>query len=188
MVVASFALVAFDEWRRAFAGGFIVAFGLIVVLFTARDVTWQEAVATWISLSVVWVLACALRIYRTSAARAERRAALFAADRDARARDAVAEERARLARELHDSVGHALNVVVLHAGAAQRVVGKKPELAQQALGEHRDGGPPGARRYRAHARHPARRRRGGLSATRSRAWARSRSCATRCARRDSPST
>ena len=34
----------------------------------------------------------------------------------------MTEERARLARELHDSVGHALNVVVLHAGAAQRIL------------------------------------------------------------------
>ena len=38
-----------------------------------------------------------------------------------------------MARELHDSVGHALNVVVLHAGAAQRVIDKKPELAREAL-------------------------------------------------------
>ena len=144
VVVASFALVAFETWRRAFAGGFVVAVGLIVVLFTARDITWQEAVATWFSLSVVWVLAGALRLYRTSATRAERRAALFAADRDARAREAVAEERARLARELHDSVGHALNVVVLHAGAAQRVIEKKPELGAGGAGEHRDRGPPGA--------------------------------------------
>ncbi len=46
----------------------------------------------------------------------------------------MAEERARLARELHDSVGHALNVVVLHAGAAQRILETKPELAREALG------------------------------------------------------
>ena len=38
-----------------------------------------------------------------------------------------------MARELHDSVGHALNVVVLHAGAAQRIIDKKPELAREAL-------------------------------------------------------
>ena len=40
----------------------------------------------------------------------------------------MAQERARLARELHDSVGHALNVVVLHAGAAQRLVKPNREL------------------------------------------------------------
>ncbi len=78
-------------------------------------------------------MAVVIRVYRGSIERAERRAALFAADREARAREAVAEERARLARELHDSVGHALNVVVLHAGAAQRVIDTKPALAREAL-------------------------------------------------------
>ena len=78
-------------------------------------------------------MAIVIRIYRGGIERAERRAALFASDREARAREAVAEERARLARELHDSVGHALNVVVLHAGAAQRIMEKKPELAREAL-------------------------------------------------------
>ncbi len=75
-----------------------------------------------------------VRVYRAVAARAESRAELFAADREARAREAVANERARLARELHDSVGHALNVIVLHAGGAQRVLETKPALAQEALG------------------------------------------------------
>jgi len=103
------------------------------VILTSSGLTWQEIVATWISFSVVWALAVALRLYRTSAERAERRATLFAADREARAREAVEQERIRLARELHDSVGHALNVMVLHAGAAQRVIDTKPELAREAL-------------------------------------------------------
>ena len=134
VVVASFATVAFDSGRRAVAAGFLVTLGLVVVFVTIPDLTWQTALSTWASLSVVWVVAIVIRLYRGSIERAERRAALFAADREARAREAVAEERARLARELHDSVGHALNVVVLHAGAAQRVVDTKPKLAREALG------------------------------------------------------
>ena len=133
VVVASFVTVLFDEWRRAVAGGFVVTGGFVFLWLTGTGISWQELAARWITLSAVWSLACVLRIYRASAVRAERRAELFAADRDARAREAVAQERARMARELHDSVGHALNVVVLHAGAAQRVVATKPELVQQAL-------------------------------------------------------
>ena len=132
-VIASFATVTYDRWSRAVAAGFIVAAGLVVVFVTYPGLTWLQAVSTWAVLSVVWVIAVVIRLYRGSAERAERRAALFAADRDARAREAVAEERARLARELHDSVGHALNVVVLHAAAAQRVIASKPELAREAL-------------------------------------------------------
>jgi signal transduction histidine kinase len=134
VVVTSFATVAFDHVRRAVAAGFLVTVGLIAVYVTVPEVTWQSAITTWAALSVVWVVAVVIRVYRGSIERAERRAALFAADREARAREAVAEERARLARELHDSVGHALNVVVLHAGAAQRILDAKPELAREALG------------------------------------------------------
>jgi signal transduction histidine kinase len=133
VVVASFATVAFDAWKRALAAGFVVTGGVVLVFFAIPDLTWQRALTTWVSLSVVWVVAVIIRLYRGSIERAERRAALFAADREARAREAVTEERARLARELHDSVGHALNVVVLHAGAAQRLVDTKPDVVREAL-------------------------------------------------------
>lgn len=42
-------------------------------------------------------------------------------------------ERNRLARELHDSVGHALSIVTVQAGAASRVLGSDPQFARQAL-------------------------------------------------------
>lgn len=48
-------------------------------------------------------------------------------------RAAVLAQRNRLARELHDSVGHALSIVNVQAAAASRVVGEDPELARQAL-------------------------------------------------------
>jgi signal transduction histidine kinase len=133
VIVAAFATVTFDRGPRVVAASVVVTAGAVFVLLELPRVTWQAAVATWAVLSVVWVVGIVIRIYRGSIERAERRAALFASDREARAREAVAEERARLARELHDSVGHALNVVVLHAGAAQRIIEKKPELAREAL-------------------------------------------------------
>ena len=83
---------------------------------------------------MLWIFGTVIKEYRLNAARERERAALFAADRDARAQEAVSLERARLARELHDTVGHALNVVVIQAGAAQRVFGKKPHMALEAIG------------------------------------------------------
>ena len=46
---------------------------------------------------------------------------------------AVAEERTRIARDLHDSAGHALNVILVQSGAARLLAEKDPARAQAAL-------------------------------------------------------
>ncbi len=131
---ALFVTVAFDSVRNAVLGGLVAAAGLLVNQLTnAGGFDWETMAAAWGAYSFTWTTAFLIRIYRSTASRAETRAALFAADREARAREAVSNERARMARELHDSVGHALNVVVLQSAGAQRVLEKKPELAGQAL-------------------------------------------------------
>ena len=61
------------------------------------------------------------------------RARLAEAEREDRARLAVAEERMRIARELHDVVAHAMSVVVVQSGVAHHVIDTRPEAARQAL-------------------------------------------------------
>ncbi|MGW5650139.1 sensor histidine kinase [Streptomyces humi] len=51
----------------------------------------------------------------------------------AETRRAVLEERARIAREVHDVVAHTLSVVVVQAGAAEDVFSERPDQARQAL-------------------------------------------------------
>lgn len=57
------------------------------------------------------------------------------AERDAERerRLAAAEERTRIARDLHDSAGHAINVILVQAGAARLLARKDPERAHAAL-------------------------------------------------------
>ena len=62
-------------------------------------------------------------------------AALRAEEGSAAAADrAVAQERARIARELHDVVAHAVSVVVLQTGAAEQFVGRDPDRARSHIG------------------------------------------------------
>lgn len=121
-------------WQSVSAG---VSTGIVslvtIFVFPSGDLNVAQIVLYWLAFSVIWLLGLVLKLYRENAARATRRAALFAQDRELRAMEAVAQERARLARELHDGVGHALNVVVLHAQGAQRVMESKPRTAREAL-------------------------------------------------------
>lgn len=59
--------------------------------------------------------------------------ARLAAERDERAAAAVADERARIARELHDVVAHSMSVMVLQAGAGRRVLRDDPDHASDLL-------------------------------------------------------
>ena len=70
----------------------------------------------------------------------ERRAVRAEAERELLARQAVMDERARIARDLHDVVAHGMSVMVVQAGAAQRVVETDPQAAAAALEHIQDAG------------------------------------------------
>ena len=142
--VALFLLTArSDIWRSLWAG--LLASATLIVIFTVLyergDASIAVSIAAWFGFSAVWLAGVVLRGYRENVREARRnahaereRAELYLHDLEMRAQEAVALERSRLARELHDVVGHALNVVVLQAGAAQRVFDKRPETVREALG------------------------------------------------------
>lgn len=71
---------------------------------------------------------------RQRVAELEQRAVRAEAERELLARQAVLDERARIARDLHDMVAHGMSVMVVQAAAAERVVDRDPDAARQALG------------------------------------------------------
>lgn len=85
-----------------------------------------------------WVLAVGVRRNKGLAERLSQAVDDLEARQDRIAVEAVADERARIARELHDAVGHAVNVMVLQAGAAR--LSHQPEKAFRALRDIEDLG------------------------------------------------
>ena len=74
-----------------------------------------------IGLSYALVSIAAMLLVRHVVVGRERRAELAERERELAAREAVVEERARIARELHDSVAHHLSIMVVQAGAERRL-------------------------------------------------------------------
>jgi signal transduction histidine kinase len=70
---------------------------------------------------------------RRRLAELEERAVRAEAERELLARQAVLRERTSIARDLHDVVAHGMSVMVVQAGAAQRLVRTQPERAEAAL-------------------------------------------------------
>jgi len=100
--------------------------GLAVVLVSAAIVIAHDPTETPLDLvfstslfGVAWLVGYALRARAERSEVAEERALRAERDRESAARLAVAEERARMARELHDVVAHAVSVMVLQVGAVR---------------------------------------------------------------------
>jgi signal transduction histidine kinase len=126
-----------------------------VVAATPRQATWVAVIATVAVLAAnavagrwsdferaVWLwtaiaVAVAVRSRRTTIAALEDRARRAEESREQTARRRVAEDRLRIARELHDVIAHHVAVVSVQAGVADHLVERDPAAAREALGHVR---------------------------------------------------
>ncbi|MGY0485865.1 sensor histidine kinase [Streptomyces sp. WG-D5] len=90
-------------------------------------------VFTSVPFALSWVLGDSLRTRRAYLAQLEERANRLEKEREAQSKVAVAAERARIARELHDVVAHNVSVMVVQADGAAYVLDQAPEQAKKAL-------------------------------------------------------
>jgi len=117
-MAAAFLLGNLRDIRRAGIGLAVVLGGGAIIVYEIPGHTVAELV--FIPLEgISWLAGFALHERAEQAEAAEVRATQAERERDAAARVAVAEERARIARELHDIVAHAVSVMVLQVGAVR---------------------------------------------------------------------
>ena len=132
-IFAAWSLGVGNERRRALAGAAVCwACGAIINRnFGASGV--GDFVFITLLVAAPVTAGQLLRAREVRAHELRERTARLQAGRDERARAAVADERARIARELHDVVAHSISVMTIQAGAARLLLEEDPARAEEPL-------------------------------------------------------
>lgn len=127
LICAYSVAAACPEGRAAIGGAVVVGF-----LWLQE---WSDHASDYLFVAIVfggaWLLGRAMRTWRGRAETAE-------AHQDHKARLAVAEERLRIAQELHDIVAHGLGVIAVQANAAEAALDHDPALARAPVAAIKD--------------------------------------------------
>lgn len=140
-VVAAYSVGAYSRNRRQVtraAVSLLLGLTLLNIVHAIADHKTLESasnvVGNVIIFGAAFIMGDNVRRRRQRIFDLEERAAHETREREMLARQTVADEQRRIARELHDVVAHSLSVMVVQAGAARRVVGTRPDQAAEALG------------------------------------------------------
>jgi signal transduction histidine kinase len=133
--IAFYTVGAHTASRRSlvgFAGGLA---GVIAIDAASGGVFQSVGVrpGVWFLMTIAWLVGREVRRRRIEMQSLRARTAEIEQEREERLRIAAAEERSRIARELHDVVAHSVSVMVVQSQAAQRVLVDDVDAARDAL-------------------------------------------------------
>jgi signal transduction histidine kinase len=136
--IALFFVAADERSRTRIAETGAVVVGLFAAHIAATAASHSGFPTTAVLFGIVvwggaWTLGDLLRQRRRRRAELEERIRRSEQERQRDRRLAAAEERTRIARDLHDSAAHAINVILVQAGAARILQQRDPEAARTAL-------------------------------------------------------
>ena len=142
IMIAIYTAAAYTSGGEAVATGAVTTVGLLVGVITGA--AGGESAGNVIPFTL-WIVAAYVigRVFRRRqlvAAELGDRVSRLEQEREQQARQAVAEERERIARELHDVIAHSVSVMVVQAGAGERVLNDDPERAREAFRSIRETG------------------------------------------------
>jgi signal transduction histidine kinase len=134
LLIAMYSVAAYEQLlARALVGGVVLGVAAntdLIVGGLGHDAFWPFRL---LFLAGVWLAGWVVHRQRRQVGELTDQAVVLARDREERAAAAVVQERARLARELHDVVAHSVSVMVVQAGAAQQVLAGDPQRARAPL-------------------------------------------------------
>jgi signal transduction histidine kinase len=134
LVVATYSLGSHCDNRRRVLGMAWLVLGMVTAAAIGIPDTATANIATTGAIYfAVFFFGVAIQNRRLYMQQLEDRAALLERERDEEAKRAVADERLRIAQELHDVVAHSMGVITVQAGVGAHVIDKDPAEAKKAL-------------------------------------------------------
>jgi signal transduction histidine kinase len=132
--ISGFVLFGSLRDRSQAVSGLALGLGVVaIVIHNDPKGGFGNFVFLTIFFSIAWTVGFTLSSKFREADEARERAARADREREARARLAVSDERARIARELHDVVGHSVSVMTVQASAARRLLDPDQQKEREAL-------------------------------------------------------
>jgi signal transduction histidine kinase len=133
ILVAVYSVAAYGDRWVSLAGLVVAELGLAAVQLSPGRTGVRTLVGNLGVVAAAWLLGRFAHNYRTYAARLEERTVELEQAREELARRAVADERLRLARELHDVVAHAMSVIAVQSGVGAHIATTQPKEARRSL-------------------------------------------------------
>ncbi|MGW4059024.1 sensor histidine kinase [Amycolatopsis sp. NPDC004747] len=134
LAMSIYSVVVYAGRRQGlvYVGAVVAGSALMLALGPESEII-LSALFLAFGIALCWTLGEFVGARRAYDVEVEARLHLLETERDQATRIAVAEERGRIARELHDVVAHAVSVMVVQADGASYALQSNPELAQRAL-------------------------------------------------------
>ena len=135
LLVAVYSLAAFDTSRNAVIGAVVVvvAAGAFESMTLVESKTLTDVAVSALFVASAWVVGKQVHHQRQRATELAEHSALLARTQELEVQAAVAGERTRIARELHDVVAHAISVMGIQAGAARHTLAPGQDAQNEAL-------------------------------------------------------
>lgn len=134
VLVAIYTVAVFNHRFRSLVALATTTVAMVAALITSQPgADGSTLVGNVIVFGVVWFLGDSQRVRRVYVSQLEQRRAQLEAARTELARAAVAEERLRIARELHDVVAHSMGMIAVQAGIGGHVIESRPDEAKRSL-------------------------------------------------------
>jgi signal transduction histidine kinase len=134
-LILLYSVAAYRGLALSIAAVALTAGGYVVTVAVRPDpLSWTDHLVVTVILMLCWVVGRSIRLRRAYLAELVDRADRLERAREADTRAARAEERARIARELHDVVAHHVSVMTVQAAAARKMLDTDPAVARDALG------------------------------------------------------